>query len=78
MSRPNNLKPSKCKKFLEDNGWEFGNQEGSHSTYTKTINGNILFVQIVSHDGRNIYWQNAKVMIKRSGIPEKEWIRECT
>lgn len=75
--RVNNLRPEKCAKFLIDNGWEFVNREGTHETYYKVDeDGKVHFVQVICNN-KTIYWKNAAEMIKRSGIPGKEWIKNC-
>ena len=76
MSKINNLRPEKCAKFLIKNGWELGNKKGSHETYFKTINGITYSTQVIYND-KNVYWKNAKEMIKRSDIQEEEWVRNC-
>ena len=76
MSRINNLRPEKCARFLIKNGWELVNKKGSHETYFKTINGITQSTQVI-WNSKTIHWKNAKEMIKRSGIPEAEWINHC-
>jgi predicted RNA binding protein YcfA (HicA-like mRNA interferase family) len=76
MPKIKNLKPAKCEKLLLKNGWQFINQEGTHSTFMKTINGKNIYCQVIWNN-KTIYWKNADTMIKKSGIPESEWIKNC-
>ena len=76
MSKPNNIKPKKAIKFLLSHGWEFVNRKGTHCTFWKNINDKDNFCQVIDNN-KTIYWKNAKQMIKKSGISEKEWLEEC-
>jgi len=77
MSKINNLRPEKAAKFLVKCGWQFINREGSHETYCKTDeNGEVKLVQVI-YNYKTIHWKNAKEMIRKSGIPEKEWLKNC-
>ena len=77
MSRPNNIRPDQAMKFLESRDWGLFNIKGSHFTFVKKDeNGRNLFCQVIANN-KTIYWKNAKEMIKKSGIPEEEWLKEC-
>lgn len=77
MTRLNNIRPEKARKFLEERGWELTNIKGTHCTYyKKDENGNDIFCQVITND-KTIHWKNAALMIKKSGIPEEEWIKGC-
>ncbi len=73
----NNIRPAKAAKFLEKRGWEFVNREGTHATYLFTDErGNTKSVQVI-YNSKTIYWKNMKEMVKRTGIPEEEWKKNC-
>lgn len=72
MSRPNNIRPESAAKFLQEKGWKLFNIKGSHWTFVKEVEGRNMFCQVIAND-KTIHWKNAKIMIKKSGIPEKEW-----
>ena len=78
MTRPNNIRPARAMKFLEDNGWELYNKRGTHMTYAKKdeTTGRTMFCQVIVNN-KTIYWKNAKEMIKKSRIPEDEWLANC-
>lgn len=71
-----NLRPERCAKLLEKNGWEFLNREGSHATYSKKINGTIHFLQVI-YNSKTIHPSNAKNMIEKSDIPLQLWVKGC-
>ncbi|MBI2616613.1 hypothetical protein HYW55_00590 [Candidatus Gottesmanbacteria bacterium] len=76
MTKVNNLRPEKAARFLINRGWEFINREGTHETYIKNENGITKSVQVI-FNYKTIHWKNVKEMVKRTGIPEEEWIKEC-
>jgi len=77
MARLNNIKPKDAMKFLEQHDWLFVNTKGTHHTFHKNDeNGKDMFCQVIANC-KTIYWKNAKEMIKKSGIPEEEWINGC-
>ena len=76
MARLNNIKPIKAIKFLEKHGWEFANRKGTHIVFIKLVDGKDKFVSVIDNN-KTIYWKNVKEMIKKSDIPEKEWIKGC-
>jgi len=76
MAKVKNLKPRKCVKFLQKRGWELINRNATHLTFHKVIDGKDCFCQVIWNN-KTIYWKNADLMIKKSGIPKKEWIKEC-
>lgn len=75
MPKLNNIKPSEAAKFLIDNGWELYNRKSSHETYVKNVSGKDYFCQVIYNE-KTIFWKNAKIMIKKSMISEKEWIKK--
>lgn len=75
MPKLNNIKAAQAAKFLEDHGWVLYNRKGTHETYIKIIEGKDCFCQVIYNE-KTIYWQNVKIMIKKSMIPEEEWIKE--
>lgn len=73
----NNIRPSGADKFIVNRGWIFVNRSGTHATYMKIINGKETFCQIICNS-KTIYWKNMKELIRKSQIPEKEWVEEFT
>lgn len=73
---PKNLRPEKCARLLIKYGWEFVNREGSHETYSKTISGEVKFLQVI-FNSKTIYPGNAKRMIEKSDIPLAVWLKKC-
>lgn len=73
---PKNLNPAKCIKFVQKRGCVFVNREGSHITFMNKVNGKDNLFQIIDNSNP-MYPPNAKVMIKKSGIPEEEWLKNC-
>lgn len=73
----NNCRPEKVAKYLLKKGWEFENREGTHETYFFTDeNGETKSVQVI-YNYKTIHWKNMKEVIKRTGIPEEEWLKNC-
>ena len=75
MPRLNNIRPADAAKFLTDHGWKLYNRKGSHETYIKNIDGKEYFCQVICNS-KTIYWKNVNIMIKKSMIPEKEWLEK--
>ena len=76
MGKLKNIRPAKAKKFLEKHGFELVNVKGSHFIYYKEVDGKIYMPQVIANR-KQIHWKNVKRMIKKSGIPEKKWIKNC-
>lgn len=76
MAKPKNIRPSVAKKFLIRHGFELVNVNGSHFVFYKKIGDKEYMPQVIDNN-KQIYWKNAKEMIKKSGITEEEWIKNC-
>lgn len=76
MAKLTNIRPAAAKKFLEKHGFELVNIKGSHCVYYKKVGDEEYMPQVITNR-KQIHWKNVKVMIQKSGIPEKEWARKC-
>jgi predicted RNA binding protein YcfA (HicA-like mRNA interferase family) len=72
-SRLKHIKPREAKKFLELNGYVHVNTKGTHWTFVNKQTNRI--VQVICNC-KEIYPKNAKIMIEKSGISIKEWIKK--
>lgn len=70
-----NLKPSEAVKFLIEHDFELIHRKGSHIYFYKEINGREYAPQVINNY-KHIYLKNVERMIKKSGIPKEEWIKE--
>jgi len=73
VTKLSHIKPAKAAQFIEDHGWVLCNRKGTHETYAKTIDGKVYFCQVI-YNNKTIYPRNVEIMIKKSLIPEEEWI----
>jgi len=69
-----NLTPKQAKKFLEKNGFVLMNVRGDHFVYYKKVDG-VIYTPSVIDNNKQLYKPNILTMIRKSGIPEKEWAK---